>query len=53
MKKVTVYLEDETVDILNELAQLQEFYKYPIYQAYGLLIDEIVRDFSIVVRQAK
>ena len=62
MKKVTVYLADETVDLFDKLAQSKEYRKYPEYQAYGILIDQIVRElqqisicsaipgFSIVVR---
>ena len=42
MKKVTVYLADETVDLLDKLAQSKEYRKYPEYQAYGILIDQIV-----------
>lgn len=46
MKKVTVYLADETVDLLNVLAQTYDYYKYPQYQAYGLIIDEVVAELN-------
>ena len=46
MKKVTVYLADETADLLDKLAQSREYYKYPEYQAYGILIDQIVRELQ-------
>jgi hypothetical protein len=42
-KKITVYLKDETVEILDRMAQFQEYRNYPEYQAHGLLIDLIVK----------
>jgi predicted transcriptional regulator len=46
MKKVTVYLADETVEILDKLARSREYYKYPKYQAYGILIDEMLLELQ-------
>lgn len=42
-KKITVYLKDETVEILDRVAQFREYRNYPEYQAYGLLIDLMVK----------
>jgi hypothetical protein len=46
MKKVTVYLADETVEILDKLAQSSKYYKYPKCKAYGMLIDEMLLELQ-------
>lgn len=48
MKKVTVYMNDKTIEILDTIAQSQTYYKYPLYQAYGLILDEIVSELSLM-----
>ena len=40
MKKITVYISDETAEIIDKIAQRYEYYKYPLEQAYGFIIDE-------------
>jgi hypothetical protein len=48
MKKVTVYLADETVEAFDKLASFKEYRDYQEWQAYGLIIDQIVRELQRV-----
>lgn len=50
MKTITIQIKDETAEALDKVAELSQFYKYPIEQAYSLIIDEIVRDLQNVAR---
>ena len=40
--KITLYLNDNTIDALNRVIELKELYKYPKHQAYGMAIDSFV-----------
>lgn len=44
MNKITLYLTDEPVEALDKVAQSREYYKYPPYQAYGMIIDELIQE---------
>ena len=43
-KKITLYLNDETVEALDKVAASYDYRKYPINQAYGLILDELIED---------
>ena len=44
MKKITLYLNDESMKALEKVAKTNAYYKYPLEQAYGLIIDDLLRD---------
>jgi hypothetical protein len=44
MKKITLYLNDETIETFRKVAKMDIYVKYPSYQAYGLFIDDLVRE---------
>jgi hypothetical protein len=44
MKEVTLSLADETIEILDKVVQMREYYRYPVYQAYSLFIDRLFKD---------
>ena len=44
MKKITLYLNDETIEVLDKVVQSYDYYKYPINQAYGLFIADLLRE---------
>ena len=46
MKKITLYLNDETMEALEKVAQSYDYYKYPINQAYGLIIDDLISEIQ-------
>lgn len=46
MKKITLYLKDETLEALNKATEAYAYYKYPIEQAYSLIIDGLVKDIQ-------
>jgi hypothetical protein len=43
LKKITLYLKDETVEALDKAANTDTYNKYPSEQAYSIFIDELVR----------
>lgn len=50
MKTITIQIKDETAEALDKVAQSYDYYKYPIGQAYSLIINELVRDIQNLSR---
>lgn len=46
MKKITLYLKDETVEALDKAVESCGLYNYPKEQAYSIYIDELVSDIQ-------
>lgn len=44
--KISLYLNDETMEALDTIAQSYDYYKYPKEQAYGLIMDALVREIQ-------
>ena len=47
MNKITLYLNDEIGNSLDRIAQSKAYYKYPKYQAYGLIIADLIRSLPL------
>jgi hypothetical protein len=47
-KKITVYLEDETMEVLDRVAKADYYCKYPKPQVYGIFIDHLIREALIL-----
>jgi hypothetical protein len=50
MKTITIQIKDETAEALDTAAQSYDYRKYPMGQAYSLIIDELVRDIQNLTR---
>jgi hypothetical protein len=49
-KTITIRIKDETVKALDKVAQSYDYHKYPMGQAYSLIIDELVKDIQNLTR---
>ena len=50
MKTITIQIEDETAKALEKIANSYEFRKYPIVQAYSIIIEGLVLDVQNLSR---